>query len=321
MRIRRYIILRLLQFVPVVLAVIVINFVLIHLAPGDVAITLAGEDADPAYIEHIREVYGLNRPLHEQLFSYLGQVLQGDLGTSFRSREPVMDEILRRVPATLLLVGAALFISVVLGTAIGTLVASRPGSSIDTVASTIAIALYSIPVFWLGLMLVLLFAVELRWFPTSGMFSLIGPRDPVGRSLDIAYHLVLPMLALSTVWIGQYLRLARTAVVQVLNEPYITTARAIGFSSRRVLLHYALRNAMLPIVTVLGLQIGLLLTGAVLTETVFSWPGLGRLIYEAILTRDTPLIMGAYVMMSIMVALASLVADLVYAYLDPRVVL
>ena len=319
MRLRRYIFYRFLQLIPVIFIVIFINFLLIHLAPGDVAITLAGEDADPVYIENVREIYGLNKPFHEQLLIYLGQVLQGDLGLSFISRQPVLHEILERVPATLLLVGTSLIVAIVIGTTLGTLVAQRPGSLIDSILSSAAVAAYSITVFWLGLMLVLFFGVYLKWFPISGMYSLLVPKEGFDRVLDIAKHLVLPSIALSSVWIGQYLRLSRTSVAEVYNEHYIVTVKAIGFSSNTILLHYALRNALLPIVTIFGLQLGLALTGAVLTETVFSWPGLGRLIYDAILARDTPIIMGAYIVMSICVALASLITDLLYAVLDPRV--
>jgi peptide/nickel transport system permease protein len=224
-----------------------------------------------------------------------------------------------RVPATLLLVGTSLALSVVLGTWIGTWIARKPGSAVDSTVSAIAVALFSMPVFWLGLMLVLLFAVELQVLPAMGMSSVDGPREGFGRVLDIAQHMVLPVLTLSTVSLGQYVRLARSAVAEVMGESYITTVRAIGFPERTILMHYALRNALLPVVTVLGLQLGLVLTGAVLTESVFSWPGLGRLIYDAILARDTPVIMGAFIIMSVTVALASLVTDLVYAALDPRV--
>jgi peptide/nickel transport system permease protein len=307
------------QLIPLILVVIVINFVLMQLAPGDVASTLAGEDVDPAYLNHIRTLYGLDRPILAQLASYLGQVLQGDLGFSFRSREPVITEIMRRVPATLLLVGTSLLIGSVVGTAIGTLLARRPGSLGDTTVSTIAIAIYSVPVFWLGLMLILLFGVQLRWLPTSGMVSLVPASTTLGHIADVASHMVLPALALSSIWMGQYMRIARTSVAQVMGESYITTVRAIGFPERTVLLHYALRNALLPVVTMFGLQMGLVLAGAVLTETVFAWPGLGRLIYEAILARDIPVIMGAYVIMSVTVAIASLLTDLAYAALDPRV--
>ena len=168
-------------------------------------------------------------------------------------------------------------------------------------------------------MLVLLFAVQFQILPAMGMTSVDGPREGLGRMLDVAQHMVLPVLSLTTVSLGQYIRLSRSAVAEVLGESYITTVRAIGFPERTVLMHYALRNALLPVVTVLGLQLGLVLTGAVLTETVFSWPGLGRLIYDAILARDTPVIMGAFIVMSVTVALASLATDLVYAALDPRV--
>jgi peptide/nickel transport system permease protein len=310
---------RVLQLVPVTLVVIILNFLLVHLAPGDVSIILAGESADPAYLASIRERYGLDRPFLEQLWRYLVQVGSGDLGVSFRSREPVFAEIMSRVPATLLLVGTSLALSVVLGTWIGTWIARKPGSAVDSTVSAIAVALFSMPVFWLGLMLVLLFAVELQVLPAMGMTSVDGPREGFGRVLDIAQHMVLPVLALSTVSLGQYVRLARSAVAEVMGESYITTVRAIGFPERTILMHYALRNALLPVVTVLGLQLGLVLTGAVLTESVFSWPGLGRLIYDAILARDTPVIMGAFIIMSVTVALASLVTDLVYAALDPRV--
>jgi peptide/nickel transport system permease protein len=304
---------------PVALVIVVINFLLIYLAPGDVSILLAGEDADPVYMAAVQERYGLDRSFPEQLLSYLGQLAQGDLGVSYQTRRPVFETLMERVPATLLLAGTSLALASVLGTLIGTAIARRPGSGLDSAVTTLSISMFSIPVFWLGLMLILLFAVHLKWLPSSGMVTIGGPREGWGRMLDIAWHMVLPVLALSTVWLGQYVRLARASVAEVLSESYVTTARSIGFSERHVLLHHGLRNALLPIVTVLGLELGLLLTGAVLTETVFSWPGLGQLIYKAILARDTPVIMGAFVVMSFTVMLASLVTDLVYAALDPRV--
>jgi peptide/nickel transport system permease protein len=318
-RLRRYILLRALQLVPVTLVVIVLNFLLIHLAPGDISIILAGDNADPEYLQTIRERYGLDRPFLEQLGHYLAQVASGDLGQSYRSREPVLGAIMERVPATLLLVGTSLLLSVTLGTWIGAMSARRPGSALDTIVSIVAVSLFSVPVFWFGLMLILLFSVRIPILPAMGMTSIDAPADILGRALDIAAHLVLPVLALMTVSIGQYIRLARSSVADVMGESYITTLRAIGFPERTILQRYALRNALLPVVTVLGLQLGLILTGAVLTETVFSWPGLGRMIYEAILARDTPIIMGAFIVMSVTVALASLITDLVYAALDPRV--
>ncbi|EAR52670.1 putative dipeptide transport system permease protein 1 [Oceanicola granulosus HTCC2516] len=319
MRLLRYFLFRLLQMFPIALFIVVINFALIHLAPGDVSILLAGEGADPEYMQSIRESYGLDRPLHEQLGAYLGQILQGDLGLSFRTREPVIDIIAERIPATLLLAGTALVLASIAGVAIGAVMARRPGSALDTAVTTLSISLFSIPVFWLGLMLILLFAVTLRWLPSSGMVSIAGPREGLGFVLDVVRHMILPVTALAAVWLGQYVRLSRASVSETLAEPYVTTARAIGFPERRVMTRFALRNAMLPIVTVLGLELGLLLSGAVLTETVFSWPGLGRLIYEAILSRDTPVIMGAFLIMSFTVMLAALLTDLLYAALDPRV--
>ena len=234
-------------------------------------------------------------------------------------KDKVIGIIAERIPATLLLAGTSLVLASVLGVIIGAAMARRPGSALDTAVTTLSISLFSIPVFWLGLMLILLFAVTLRWLPSSGMMSIAGPREGIGHVLDIARHMVLPVVALSAVWLGQYVRLSRASVSETLAEPYVTTARAIGYPERRVMSRFALRNAMLPIVTVLGLELGMLLSGAVLTETVFSWPGLGRLIYEAILSRDTPVIMGAFLIMSFTVMLAALLTDLLYAALDPRV--
>jgi len=319
MRLFRYFLYRLAQMLPVALLIVVINFVLIHLAPGDVSILLAGEGADPDYMQAVRERYGLDLPLVQQLGLYIGQILQGDLGLSYRTGEPVIDIIAERVPATLLLAGTSLAIAAIVGTAIGTWISRRPGSALDTAVTTLSISLFSIPVFWLGLMLILLFAVNLRWLPSSGMVTIGGPREGLGRVLDIARHMVLPVIALSTVWLGQYVRLARASVSEVLSEGYVTTARAIGYPERTIMVRYGLRNAMLPIVTVLGLELGLLLSGAVLTETVFAWPGLGRLIYDAILARDMPIIMGAFLIMSFTVMIAALLTDLLYAALDPRV--
>jgi peptide/nickel transport system permease protein len=319
-QLQKYLVRRLLQLIPVILVVIVLNFVLMQLAPGDITYILAGEEPDPEYVEYLRHKYGLDRPIHEQLFVYMGRVLQGDLGDSYRYREPVLSVIGRHLAPTLLLMITSLFMASVIGTAIGTFLAPRAGSPTDVTVSILAVSSYSIPVFWLGLMLILLFAIRLDWFPVSGMYDVLRSNKGIDRVLDVLYHLVLPALTLSLVWLGQYVRLARSSVLQVLNEDFITAVRAVGFRPNTILVHHALRNALLPIVSVLGIQLGLAIGGAVLTETVFAWPGLGRVIYEGILARDTPLIMGAYVVMSVCVALASLLADLLYASLDPRVV-
>jgi len=320
MRIQRYLVWRFAQFVPVVFIVVVMNFMIMKLAPGDAAYYMAGESADPAYIERVRREYGFDRPIHEQLWLYLTRVAQGDLGRSTRFGQPVVDVIGSRLGPTLLLAGTSLLLAATLGTLIGTIVARRAGSAVDIATSVVAVVTFSIPVFWLGLMMILAFAITNRWFPVSGMRSILGPREGWGYVVDVARHLVLPATTLALVWLGQYVRLARTSVLQVLSEDFITTARAAGFSERAILIRHALRNALLPIVSVIGLQVGLLLGGAVLTETVFAWPGIGRVVYEALLARDTPLIMGVFIVTSVCVALASLVTDLVYAALDPRVV-
>lgn len=316
----RYLFRRVLQLVPVVAVVIVLSFALLHLAPGDVALKMAGERADPAFIAATRERYGLDLPFHEQFFRYVSNVVQGDLGVSYREGRPVLDIILERLPATLLLVGCALVIAAVGGTLAGTFLGRHAGSRFDAAASVVAVGAYSIPVFWLGLMLILVFSVTMGWFPSSGMTSPTPPDGWLAGAIDVAHHMVLPAAALATVWFGEYVRLSRASVANVLAEDYITAARGTGYSERTILVKHALRNAMLPITTVFGLQLASLLAGAVLTETVFAWPGLGRLLFDAVLSRDMPVIMGAYLVMSVAVVVATLVTDLVYARLDPRVV-
>lgn len=315
----RYALRRVAQLIPVLGVVVIANFVLIQAAPGDVAITMAGERADPVFIEALREKYGLDQPIIDQFRIYVGNLLQGDLGSSYREGRPVIDVLMDRLPATLLLVGTALLIAAITGTIAGTFLGRRVGTKLDSILSVGAIGAYSVPVFWLGLMLILVFAVGLGWFPSSGMTSAIPPATPWGRLLDVLHHLVLPATALATVWFGEYVRLARASVANVLAEEYITAARGTGYSERVLLLRHALRNALLPLVTVFGLQLGTLLAGAVLTETVFAWPGLGRLLFDAVTARDMPLIMGAYLLMSVVVVLATLLTDLMYAKLDPRV--
>jgi peptide/nickel transport system permease protein len=218
-----------------------------------------------------------------------------------------------------MLVGTALVIAVTVGVLVGTLIARRPGSVVDSVVSVLSISLFSIPVFWLGLMLILWFAVHLRWLPSSGMGSVGGPREGMAMVMDVARHMILPAVTLATVWVGQYVRLARTSVSEVLAENYIVTARAVGYGEGTVLLSHALRNALLPVVTVLGLQIGLALTGAVLTETVFSWPGLGQYLTISLLNADMNAVLGATLVVGVTYLAFNLLADLLYRLLDPRV--
>jgi peptide/nickel transport system permease protein len=305
--------------VPVLVLVVILEFLLVHAAPGDVAQIMAGQNQDPSYIEAVRHRFGLDQPLWNQFVIYSGLLAHGDLGTSYTYGLPVTQVLWSRTPPTLALVGTSLILASALGTLLGALVSRRPGSLGDGVTTVLAVASYSIPVFWLGLMLVLVFGVWLQWLPTSG---LIGTEETSGwnRVADMAIHMILPTITLTAIFFGQYVRLARSAVLEVLSADYITAARAIGLSERTVMLRHALRNALLPVVTLLGLQLGVVPAGAVLTETVFSWPGLGRLVYDAVLARDIPLIIGAYLMMAVVVVAAALITDLVYAALDPRVV-
>jgi len=316
---RRYITRRLLQMIPVVFSVILINFLLIQAAPGDAATYLAGREASPEFIDALRHTYGLDKPVMTQFFLYLGQVLRGNLGRSFVYGEPVMTVILRRLPATILLIFFGMGVAAVIGTLLGAQAARRIGSTTDGAISLTGITLYSVPVFWLGLLLILIFAVKLHWFPSLGIHSLTAPKDFLSQTIDLLYHLVLPATTLGLIYVGEYIRLARASVAEVLGEDFITTSRAIGYDGNTIFLKHALRNALLPVVTIAGLQLGFVFAGATLTETVFAWPGMGRLLFDAILARDYPLLLGAYLMMSVTVVLANLLTDLLYAYLDPRV--
>lgn len=310
---------RLLQMIPVVLSVVCINFVLIQLAPGDAAIFLAGREADPAYIEAIRHQYGLDLPILTQFVRYLGQLLQGNFGRSFISGRPVLVVIGERIGPTLLLVFAGVGVAAVLGTILGAQAARRMGTPYDTTMSLLSIVSYAIPVFWLGLMLILFFGIKLRWLPTSGMRSVLPLRSALDRAIDVVRHLILPAVTLGVAYLGQYIRLSRSSVAEVMKEDFITTARAIGYDENTIFIKHALRNALLPVVTIAGLHLGFIFAGATLTETVFAWPGMGRLIYDAILGRDFPLLMGCYTIMAVSVVLATLATDVLYAYLDPRV--
>ena len=312
---------RLLQAVPLILVIIGINFVLIHAAPGDPLDVLLGPtEADPRIIAQLRAEFGLDQPVWVQLWNYYAKVLTFDFGTSFRYREPVMYLIASRLPATLLLMGAALVLSTVVAVVLGILAAMRPYSALDNATTVIALAGYSMPVFWLGQILLLVFALHLDWFPAQGMLSLRAPAEGFGRVLDIAYHLVLPTIAYGIYHLALLFRLTRVKMQDVLAQDYIVTARAKGMSEIQVVLRHGLRNALLPLVTVLGLNFGFMLAGSVLTETVFAWPGTGRLLYEAILSRDYPLLMGLFTCLSTMVVAVNVATDILYALIDPRVV-
>ena len=311
-----YLIRRVLEMIVVVLVVVILNFTLIHLAPGDVAEFMAGGEAGKEYIAAIRHEYGLDLPLHVQLGRYMWMFLQGKLGYSFAAGEPVVDIIIDRMPATLLLMGSSLIIGAVVGTLGGAFAARHLGSKVDYITSGVSVVAYSVPVFWLGLFLIFVFSVHLNWFPSSGMMSFLIEQRGIGDTLR---HMVLPVLSLTIFYVGQNIKVARASVAEAIREDYITTFRAVGFKESTVFFKHALRNALLPIVSITGLQFTHLTAGAVLTETVFSWPGMGQLVFQAILARDYPVIMGGYILMSIMVVVFTLLVDLVYVVLDPRV--
>jgi peptide/nickel transport system permease protein len=317
--VRRYGLRRVVQILPVMFFIAVINFLIIHLAPGDPAAALAGEGAPQEFIEALRVDYGLDKPLIEQLGVYLTTLLQGDLGYSFAYRRPVVDVIVERLPATLLLVLGSQLPAIALGTLLGAFSARHYPSKIDSVVTGVSLSLYAMPIFWSGLLLILIFAVTLRWLPASGMFSFNAPSDGFGRALDIARHMVLPATALFLYSLPQYVRLTRASVIEIMREDFITTARAIGYSENVVFMKHALRNALLPSVTVAGLSLSFVFAGALLTETVFGWPGMGRLMYEGVLKRDYPVLMGVFLVTSALVLVVGIITDLIYAALDPRV--
>lgn len=319
MSVPTYIVRRLIAAIPLVFGVLVITFMLIHLAPGDPIYILAGEGGDEAYYAQMRALYGLDRPLPEQLVRYIAEVLRGDFGYSFRYQQPVFEVILDRVPATLLLMITALTFSTVLGILLGVLSALRPRTPTDHGIALVTLTFFSMPVFWLGQLLIIAFAVGLKLFPVQGMESAREEYTGLRHVADVLHHLALPALTLGLVQLALTARLTRTSLREVMQEDYVRTARAKGLHERRVVLGHALRNALLPVVTVLGGQIGVLLTGAALTETIFAWPGLGRLLLDSTLNRDYPVLMALFILVATTVIVANLVTDLVYLLLDPRV--
>jgi peptide/nickel transport system permease protein len=310
---------RLAQAMPLLLAVAVLTFLLIELAPGDPIVALAGEDGDAAYYAMMRDRFGLDRPLGERFAVYLGRVLRGDLGFSYRLQQPAVSAVLGRLPATLLLIGPALLLSTAIGLALGVLAARRPHSLSDTVVSAVSLLGHAVPVFWLAQMLLLVFAYRLEAFPVQGMRDV--RLDPQGLAgvLDVARHMVLPVTALTVQFLAPIARVARASLIDVLGQDYVRTAVAKGLQGRAVVGKHALRNALLPVVTVIGAQVGFMFSGAVLTETVFAWPGLGRLLLSAMLARDLAIVSSMFLLLTVAVVVSTLLVDLLYAALDPRI--
>jgi peptide/nickel transport system permease protein len=307
--------------VMVVLAIIVCNFLLIHAAPGDPASVIAGQSgaADARFMEQLRAQFGLDRPLYEQLWIYLRGVLSFDLGFSHRQQQPVATLILDRLPATLLLTGAAFVFAVVLGVTLGALAARRVGRWADSLITVLALTFYATPLFWVGLMLVLFFSVWLEWLPSFGMMTVGANLTGLALVLDVGKHLLLPALTLGLFYMAVYARLTRATMLEVADQDFVKTARAKGVPEGQVVRRHVLRNALLPVITFAGIQAGQLIGGSILVETVFAWPGIGRLAFEALLARDYPVLLGVFFATSVMVVLFNLLTDLLYAVVDPRV--
>lgn len=311
---------RILLMVPTILGIVALNFVLVRLAPGDVTTYIVGElGASPEYIQEVREELGLNQSIHIQLGHYLVALAQGDLGHSFMYRRPVSELVLSRAKNTLLLMVVQLVLATIAGVTIGVLAAARFGSVPDRMLGGGVLVAYSLPVFWLGQLLLLGFAVYLGWLPVSGMQSVRERYEGVRLVVDIARHMALPVLTLALTSVALIFRLTRAGMLEVLSKDFIRTARAKGVSESRVLLRHGLRNASIPVITVLGMSAGTLITGAALTETVFAWPGLGQLMIQSVAQRDYPVLSGIFIIVSVFVVVSNFATDVIYALLDPRI--
>ena len=320
-RFLRFLARRLAQAALAVASIAVINFLILQLAPGDAADVLAGEAgaADPGYVAELRQRFGLDQPLPVQLGRYLLNIARLDLGYSFRHNMPVAELIAQRLPATGLLIIASLGIAFLGGIVLGATAARKVNTLTDNVISVLALLAYATPLFWLGLMLLILFTLKLDLLPGGGMITIGAKGTAIERMFDVLHHLILPAATLSLFYMATYTRLMRASMLEVFGMDYVRTARAKGISERRVVYRHVMRNAVLPMITMLGIQIGSLLGGAVVVEVVFGWPGLGRLAFEAIFQRDFNLLLGILLLSSCLVICVNLLVDIAYTRLDPRI--
>ncbi len=301
----KYILKRMLMMIPVVIGVSLLVFFVLKLTPGDPARVVAGAQADDAAVEQIREELGLNKPLVQQYLTYMAGLLHGDMGVSYTTGKPVFGEILSRIPTTFTLAFSGVLVAVIIGIPLGILSATRQYSLLDNVCTVLALGGVAMPNFWLGLMLILVFSLKLGWLPSGGGDSWTG--------------YILPAITLGVGATANFMRTTRSSMLEVIRQDYIRTVRAKGANNRIVVLGHALRNALIPVVTIVGLQIGTLLGGAVINETVFSLPGIGTLMITAINKKDEPIVMGCLITFAIAFSIVNLLVDILYAYIDPRI--
>lgn len=328
-----YILRRLLLLIPIIIGVSLIVFLFVHMIPGDPARIMLGEHATPQALAELRAELGLNDPLYVQYLRFAGKLVRGDLGRSITSHTRVSDELGTRFPATVELSLAAMFIAIVIGVPAGIISATRPNSLFDRIGMFLALLGVSMPVFWLGLMLIWFFSLVLGWFPASARIDsiidiagrthymiidsiLAGDMAALGNSLK---HLILPGFTLGTIPMAIIARMTRSSLLEVMSQDFIRTARAKGLADRVVIWKHALKNALIPVITIVGLEFGALLGGAVMTETIFSWPGVGRLTYDAIMNRDFPMLQGCILLIAVSFVIVNLIVDITYAFVDPRI--
>lgn len=320
-KILRYVLRRLMQGIPIIIAIIVLNFFLLNLAEGDAVDVLAGEagSATPEYMAELRAKFGLDQPLPVQLLVYLKNVALLDLGYSFRHDMPVAQLILDRFWPTLLLMTCTILTAVGFGILLGLLAAINLNTWKDTAISIFALITYATPLFWVGLMMIVVFSINLGWFPTSGMENIAAFYEGWDRVVDIAHHLVLPTITLSLFYLALYTRMMRASMLEQYGQDYVVTAKAKGLTERRITFVHVLRNALLPVVTMAGVQVGALIGGSVIVESVFAWPGLGMLAFESLFARDLNLLLGIFMISSVLVVVVNLIVDVIYSFLDPRI--
>jgi peptide/nickel transport system permease protein len=312
---------RVLKGLVVLLGIIILNFMLIRLAPGDPVTVMAGEAgaADEMFIAQLRKEFGLDKPLHEQLVVYVKNVVTFDLGFSYRQQRPVNDLLAERLPATLLLTGAAFLLSLVAGVALGVFASMLVGRWSDSLITVFALFFYATPIFWVGLMGILLVSVTLGWLPSFGMYTVGADLSGPAFALDVSRHLVLPALTLALFHMAVYARMTRASMLEMKDQDFVRTARAKGLPENRIVRVHVLRNAVLPVITIAGVKAGYLIGGSIVVETVFAWPGIGRLAFESVLQRDYNVLLGVFFLTSFMVIAFNLITDVLYSLIDPRI--